>query len=297
MVRGRIKTGLKWFGRAHHRAETEFDRFAQMTRENKTVEFFLTGVFAFSVLAGACLVTGCKAEKQEQKAGDVTSNSAGMKLVYIPAGEFVMGSPINEGGRQGDEMQHTVKLTRPFWIGATEVTQAQWKAVMGVNRSNFAGDDLPAEKLSWKEAEAFCKKLSEKEGVHYRLPSEAEWEYACRAGATGAFAGTGSIDDMGWYSSNSESKTHPVGTKQPNGWGVYDMHGNVSEWCSDIYSADYPQGPVTDPAGAADGKYRAIRGGSWNYFAGGCRCAARSSAPASYQFRHTGFRVVMEVTK
>ena len=258
---------------------------------------FLRAVLVLSVFVTVCLVVGCKAGKQEKKAGDVTFNSAGMKLAYIPAGEFVMGSPIDEGGRQGDEIQHTVKLTRPFWIGATEVTQAQWKAVMGVNRSNFEGDDLPAEKLSWKETEVFCKKLSEKEGMRYRLPTEAEWEYACRAGAAGAFSGTGNIDDMGWYASNSESRTHPVGTKQPNGWGVYDMHGNVSEWCSDIYGADYPQWPVTDPAGAADGKYRVIRGGSWNYFAGGCRCAARSSAPASYQFRHTGFRVVMEVTK
>jgi formylglycine-generating enzyme required for sulfatase activity len=245
----------------------------------------------------AGLQQGGETKQDEKATEDTIVNSIGMKLVYIPAGEFVMGSPINEAGRQGDEMQHAVKLTRPLRIGATEVTQAQWKAVMGVNRSNFAGDDLPAEKLSWKEAEAFCKKLSEKEGVVYRLPTEAEWEYACRAGATGAFSGTGNIDDMGWYASNSEARTHPVGTKKPNGWGLYDMHGNVSEWCSDIYGADYPEGPVADPAGPTEGKYRVIRGGSWNYFAAGCRCAARSSAPASYQFRHTGFRVVMEVTK
>jgi len=258
---------------------------------------FLRAVLVLSVFVTVCLVVGCKDEKQEKKAGDVTVNSAGMKLVYIPAGEFVMGSPLNEEGRQGDELQHTVKLTRPFRIGVSEVTQGQWKALMGINRSHFEGDDLPVEKVSWKEAEVFCEKLSEKEGVRYRLPTEAEWEYACRAGAAGAFSGTGNIDDMGWYASNSEGQTHPAGTKKPNGWGLYDIHGNVSEWCSDIYSADYPEETVIDPTGPAEGKYCVIRGGSWSYFANGCRCAARSSSPASYQFKHTGFRVVMEVTR
>lgn len=258
---------------------------------------FLKVMISFVALACVCLVVGCKAKKQEWKAGEVIVNSLGMKLVYIPAGEFAMGSSVDEKGRQGDELQHIVRLTLPFWIGATEVTQGQWKAVMGINRSHFEGDGLPVEKVSWQDATAFCKKLSEKEGRRYRLPSEAEWEYACRAGATDAFSGTGNIDDMGWYESNSEGRTHPVGTKKPNAWGLYDMHGNVSEWCGDIYAADYPRELVVDPAGAAEGTYRVIRGGSWNYFSGGCRCAARSSAPSSYQFRHTGFRVVMEVTK
>jgi len=218
-----------------------------------------------------------------------------MKLAYIPAGCFDMGSPPDEKGRQTDEFQHRVILTRPFYIAVTEVTQAQWQAVMGDVQCHFKGDNLPVEKVSWYEAVTFCKRLSQKEGKTYRLPTEAEWEYACRAGATGPFAGPGKLDEIGWYRANSKGQTHPVATKKPNAWGLYDMHGNVSEWCSDYYSPDYPQATVTDPVGPAEGKYRVIRGGSWDYFARGCRCAARSSAPPSYQLKQTGLRVVMEL--
>jgi len=166
---------------------------------------------------------------------------------------------------------------------------------MDANRSNFKGNNLPVEKISWRDAVAFCEKLSHKEDRNYRLPTEAEWEYACRAGVTGAFAGTGHLDEMGWYEASSEEKTHPVATKKPNAWGLHDMHGNVSEWCNDLYNADYPQEEVTDPTGPSKGTYMVVRGGSWGHFARGCRSAARSSAPPSYQLRGTGFRVVMEV--
>ncbi|MHC4158824.1 MAG: formylglycine-generating enzyme family protein [Planctomycetota bacterium] len=254
-------------------------------------------VLALLVFAAVCLVLGGETERANIEPGEVMVNSIGMKLAYIPAGEFLMGSPIGEDGRQDDELRHSVKLTRAFRIGVTEVTQAQWELVMGINRSHFKGGELPVEKVSWREAVAFCEKLSEKEGRGYRLATEAEWEYSCRAGATGMFSGSGNIDEMGWYADNGEGQTHEVGGKKANAWGLYDMHGNVSEWCSNIYSSDYPEGTVVDPVGSAEGKYRVIRGGSWSYFAKGCRCAARSSAPASYQFKHTGFRVVMEVSK
>ena len=245
------------------------------------------------VLSG--LVAGCGSEEANTEPGNVVVNSVGMKLAYIPAGEFEMGSPIDEKGRAGDELRHRVKLTRGFRIGVTEVTQGQWEAVMGYNRSNFKGENLPVEKMSWREAVTFCKKLSEKEGRVYRLPTEAEWEYACRAGATGAFAGTGNIDEMAWYADNSEETSHPVGTKAANAWGLSDMHGNVAEWCSDRYGADYPEGEVVDPEGPGEGTYRVVRGGSWSHFVRACRCAARNSVPESYQLRQTGFRVVMEV--
>jgi len=231
----------------------------------------------------------------DEKPGDRITNSIGVQLAWIPAGDFLMGSPYDEPGRQDDEFQHKVTITRPFRIGVTEITQAQWQTVMGINRSQFKGDSLPVEKISWKDAVKFCQKLSEKEGRTYRLPTEAEWEYACRAGGTKRFAGSENIEDIAWYANNSRNTTHPVGSKEPNAWGLYDMTGNVSEWCADYYAPDYPEQAVSDPAGPAEGKYHVIRGGAWDTFLPGCRCAARSSAPASYQFKQTGFRLLLEV--
>jgi len=230
--------------------------------------------------------------------GETITNSIGMKLAYIPAGQFMMGSAVYDPTHQYDEHQHPVRLSKPFFIAVTEVTQEQWHSVMGYNRSAHKGEDLPAEKLSWSEAVEFCQRLEEKEGKKYRLPTEAEWEYACRADDRwGSFSGTGRLDDMGFYDGNSDGTTHRVGTKKANSWGLYDMHGNVAEWCSDFYVADYPTEDVIDPVGPETGTAHVIRGGGWNSFAPACRCAARSSAPASYQYPHTGFRVAMEVTE
>jgi len=259
--------------------------------------FLLVAVLVLAVVGTSNLVTGCRAEKPNTEAGDVIVNSIGVKLAYIPAGVFEMGSGVDESGRQDDELLHRVELTRAFRIGVTEVTQAQWEAIMGFNRSNFKGENLPIEKISWRDVVSFCKKLSEKEGKVYRLPTEAEWEYACRAGSMSRFSGTGDIDDMAWYAENSGDKTHPVGEKGANAWGLYDMHGNVSEWCGDRYRADYPEEDVVDPNGPAEGKYRVVRGGSWSSFERACRCAARSSVPVSYQLKQTGFRVLMEVSE
>jgi formylglycine-generating enzyme required for sulfatase activity len=226
--------------------------------------------------------------------GGVTANSIGMRLAYVPAGEFLMGSPPGEKGREDDETPHRVRLSRPFCIGATEVTQGQWRAVMGQRRGQFEGDSLPVEDISWNDAVEFCKKLSQKEGRTYRLPTEAEWEYACRAGDTGRSWGAARLDEAAWYDENSDGRTHPVARKKPNAWGLYDALGNVAEWCADFFGP-YPAGDATDPAGPAEGKARVVRGGSWASLERGCRAASRASTAAPYQLKFIGFRVVMEL--
>ena len=183
-------------------------------------------------------------------------NSIGMELVKIPAGTFTMGSPANEKDRSDDEKQHQVTISKDFYLGKYEVTQAQWTAVMGNNPSNFKGENLPVETVSWEDAQEFIKKLNAKgEGI-YRLPTEAEWEYAARGGTTGAYYGN--VNDIGWFTDNSGGKTHPVGQKQANGFGLYDTSGNVWEWCSDWYG-EYPSGSLTDPTGATSGSIRVNR--------------------------------------
>lgn len=205
-----------------------------------------------------------------------------LEMVWCPPGTFTMGS---NDGDSDERPVHQVTLTKGFWIGKTEVTQAQWKSVMGNNPSDHEGDDLPVECVSWDDCMEFCKKTG------LELPTEAQWEYACRAGSTGPYAGTGNLDDMGWYGGNSGRQTHPVGTKQPNAWGLYDMHGNVWEWCADWYG-DYPSGAVTDPKGASSGSYRVWRGGSWGNDAASCRSAGRNDGyyPSS-RYDNLGFRL------
>ncbi len=186
---------------------------------------------------GLALYRKLKRELLPTDVGQVLINSFEMKFTYIPSGNFKMGSPSNEFGHDNDmESQCQVRLSHAFLMQTTEVTQEQWEAVMGNNPSHFKGEaNLPVENVSWNDAIAFCQKLSQRDGLTYRLPTEAEWEYACRAGRTGTYGGTGRLDDMGWYDANSDKKTHPVGQKQANAWGLYDMHGNVKEWCSDWY--------------------------------------------------------------
>ena len=225
---------------------------------------------------------------------EAITNSVGMKMILLPAGEFTMGSVPGESGRAHDEFAHEVVISKPFYIASTEVTQKQWKEVMGFENCNFKGDNLPVEKVSWKQAMEFCKKLSEKEGKIYSLPSEAQWEYACRAGAKESFGGVGNLDEMGWYFDNSSKATHLVGNKKANSWGLYDMHGNVAEWCLDDYQSDYPADKVTDPVVTDDGKYKVFRGGAWSHFNRAARCAARSCAPVSYQLKYVGLRVIIQ---
>jgi formylglycine-generating enzyme required for sulfatase activity len=187
---------------------------------------------------------------------------------------------------------HEVTLSRPYYLGKYEVTQEQYQQVTGTNPSNFKGRDLPVETVSWDEAQAFCKKIGERTGESVRLPSEAEWEYACRAGTrTRFYSGDADADleSVAWYDANSSGKTHPVGGKASNAWGVHDMHGNAWEWCADWFEA-YKAEAVTDPQGPPQGANRVLRGGSWDYAPGGCRSALRWFDPDGRDF--IGFRVV-----
>ena len=205
-----------------------------------------------------------------------------MEMAWCPAGRFAMGS----NDRGSDERPvHEVTLTKGFWMAKTEVTQAQWKSVMGNNPSNHEGDNLPVECVSWFDCQEFCEKTG------LSLPTEAEWEYACREGAgiTTDYAGT--LDDMGWYDRNSGGETHPVGQKRPNYWGLHDMHGNVWEWCADWYGG-YPSGAVTDPTGAGSGDFRVLRGGCFSYYAWYCRSAHRSWYDPGIGIDFSGFRPV-----
>ncbi|MDO4571257.1 MAG: formylglycine-generating enzyme family protein, partial [Planctomycetia bacterium] len=161
---------------------------------------------------------------------------------WCPAGEFMMGSPSGEKGRYNDEKQHRVTLTQGFWMLETQVTQRMWQSVMGNNPSKWKGANLPVEQVSWNDCVKFCEKISELSGLKIQLPTEAQWEYACRAGTMGAYAGN--LGSMAWYDSNSGGRTHEVKTKQPNAWGLYDMHGNVWEWCSDWYG-EYVESPTS----------------------------------------------------
>jgi len=224
-------------------------------------------------------------------------NGVALEMVWIPPGTFTMGSPESEQGRDNDEKEHRVTLTKGFWMGKFEVTQEQWQAVMGNNPSEFKGAKLPVEQVSWDDCQSFLQNLNRVSGIgrrvslgQFRLPTEAEWEYACRAGRTVPYAGDLAV--MGWYDKISESKTHPGGQKQPNAWGLYDMHGNVWEWCQDR-GGDYPGCAVTDPEGALSGSFRVFRGGSWDFTAVGCRSANRLRYVPIYRYDDLGVRVVL----
>jgi formylglycine-generating enzyme required for sulfatase activity len=184
-----------------------------------------------------------------------------VQLVFVPAGNFMMGSEDND-----DELPvHEVTFKKGFYIGKYEITQAQWQAVMGDNPSTFKNcDNCPVENVSWLDVQSFLKKLNESnDSFKYRLPSEAEWEYACRAGTTGSYAGP--VAELAWFDENSESKTQPVGSKAPNAFGIYDMHGNVWEWCEDVRRQNYDGAPNDGSAWSSDSvtAQRIARGGSW----------------------------------
>ena len=237
---------------------------------------------------------------------------AAMEMVWCPPGSFTMGSPKGEGNRQtwfepskevaflqdagalpeeGDfENLHPVTLTKGFWMARTEVTQAQWESVMGNNPSRHAGDgNLPVEQVSIKDARKFCRKAG------LQLPTEAEWEYACRAGTTGPYAGSGSLDAMGWYEANGGDQTHPAGQKAPNAWGLLDMHGNVEEWCEDKYQWDLGSSAATDPCCKNPGRrnYDLTRGGSYRDGAAACRSACRDYTLPTVKYWTIGFRPVV----
>jgi eukaryotic-like serine/threonine-protein kinase len=226
-----------------------------------------------------------------------------IEMVWIPPGTFIMGSPPGEERLYDNQKQHEVTISKGFWMGKYEVTQAQWKAVMGSNPSVFKGDNLPVENLSWNDCQEFIKKLNARGEGRFRLPTEAEWEYACRAGTTTPFyfGSTISTDQVnydgiqGVYGAGRKGvfrrQTTDVGSFEANAWGLYDMHGNVWEWCQDRYGV-YSSGTVTDPMGATSDRRRVLRGGGWNSAPVGCRSANRGRHPPATRSDDYGLRVV-----
>ena len=242
------------------------------------------------------------------------SNTVNLDMIWIEPGTFLMGSPEGELGRN-NEIQHEVTLTKEYWIGKYEVTQAQYETIMASNPSMFKGDDMPVDNISWDHAMSFCKALTEiektagrlPEGYEYTLPTEAQWEYACRAGTTTALnsgknlSSVGAcpeMDEVGWYAGNSEGVFQSVGQKKANAWGLYDMHGNVQEWCLDWYEENYPTSAVTDPQGPNSGSERIYRGGDWSQWAYSCRSANRGHAAQNHSVNgYVGFRVALAPVK
>ena len=229
----------------------------------------------------------------------------GIEMLWVKPGSFSMGSPVSEAKRNDDEAQYQVTLTKGFYLGKHEVTQAQWEQVMGSNPSEFKGADRPVEKVSWGDAVAFCKKLTETErragrlqdGMDYQLPTEAQWEYACRAGTTWAFSwGNTVIASNANYDATAINQTRDVGQYAPNPWGFFDMHGNVGEWCADWYG-NYPSGAVRDPVGPETGSARVARGGSWRNDGMELPSARRGTNSPSGRHNNLGFRVGLRANK
>jgi formylglycine-generating enzyme required for sulfatase activity len=286
----------------------------------KAIKAFLALFFLILTVSGALAAE--TTNKPEMK---TLKNSIGMTFVYIKPGTFMMGSPASETGRDNDETQHQVTLTRGFYIGETEVTVGQWRTFArdagyrteaetgGGAKTCIEGkwekkegtywdnpgfaqsDNHPVTCVSWNDAQEFIRRLNQKEGgSRYRLPTEAEWEYAARSGdRQEQYAGTdneSNLGDYAWYEGNSGSKTHSVGQKRPNGLGLYDMSGNVWEWVQD-WKGDYPSDSVTDPAGPLSGLRRVSRGGGWLRDAGLCRSADRNDSTPDYRVSLIGFRL------
>jgi formylglycine-generating enzyme required for sulfatase activity len=243
-----------------------------------------------------------------------------LAMVYVPPGRFVMGSPESEPGHLPDERQHDVVLTQGFWLGRTEVTQRQWAAVMkrtvqeqralaegerrdaqsAVSALPGEGPEHPIHYVAWDEAAEFCRRVNTLEseqgrvpaGYGYWLPTEAQWEYACRAGSGGPHGAGGALDEMAWYASNADGVTHPVATKAPNAWGLFDMQGNVREWCADYYG-EYARGTVIDPYGPEAGDGRVARGGALGDPEQSCRAAQRSYVPGNRRHPGLGLRLAL----
>ena len=236
--------------------------------------------------------------RPQETSGGTTTNAQGrpemsvdlgsghrMTLVQIAAGTFMMGSNT---GDSNEKPAHEVTISHDFWMGKYDVTQDQWQAVMGRNPSTCRGADLPVEQVSWDDCQQFLSRLNAQGKGTFRLPTEAEWEYACRAGTTGERYGD--LDAIAWYAGNSGTTSHPVGQKQANAFGLYDMNGNVWQWCQD-WKGGYPSDSVTDPQGPYNGSYRVLRGGSWADAAAFARSAGRFNSPPVYRGLGLGFRV------
>ena len=273
-------------------------------------------------MAVLSLIMGCKRDKPNQQPTSDNQNiqldyptpdkyyinTVDIKLAYIPPGEFMMGSPTTELARSEVEgPQHLVRITHGFYISTTEITQSQYSEIMIENPSRFIGQNNPVERVLWNEAVEFCKKLSKKEGRIYRLPTEAEWEYVCRADTTTPFhtGQTISTDQANFhgeivYGDNpkgiNRNNTLPVGSFSPNDFGIYDMHGNVWEWCNDWFDDNYyDKSPTSDPQGPSSGKNHVLRGGSYFFAARPCRSAFRLKYDPIMGKVSFGFRIVLEM--
>lgn len=249
---------------------------------------FLMAVFIFIVSTGFC------------SNETFVIKDLNLELVKCPAGSFMMGRAEEEGGYVDDsEKLHFVTITKPFYIGKYEVTQSQYESIMKKNPSHFKDINNPVETVSWEDAKLFCDKLNFKylnilpEGYKFALPTESQWEYACRAGTHTRFNNNASIDEIAWNSFNSNKTTHIVGQKKPNAWGIYDMHGNVREWCRDWFDF-YPNEDIKDPTGPSSGSIRVSRGGSWKDMDIFCDSAFRHHSCFDDDFtNYTGFRVAL----
>ena len=263
---------------------------------------------ALGLIAGLWGLVGFCGVMADDQAPRQLTNSIGMELVLIPAGQFTMGATPEQVGADADETPREVKITQAFHLGVHEVTQEQYERVMGHNPGYFREQVIqsessarnPVENVTWEDAVEFCRRLSElpeekRAGRGYRLPTEAEWEYACRAGSTSAYSygdSTEPLADHGWFAGNAEDRSQPVGTRKPNAWGLYDMHGNVWEWCADWY-APYNAADVDSPRGPDQGTLRVLRGGGWYDEATECRAADRRWSDPTVGSDCDGFRVVL----
>jgi formylglycine-generating enzyme required for sulfatase activity len=264
------------------------------------------------ILVGGGLVmcAGCGSDEAAPVELEEYTNSIGMTFKLVPAGEYQMGndkqrdalaaeipgSSPSDFGRE--DPAHPVRITKPFFLCAKEVTQEQYQKVVGSNPAENSSPQNPVENVSWTDAELFCKRLSEKEKRTYRLPTEAEWEYACRAGSTTEFHfgdDPATLPEHAWFAGNSGKKSHPVGEKKPNAWGFLDMNGNVSEWCQDWFAAEYYESSEkSDPKGPYSGSGRVHRGGSFESPVAKCRSTPRFKELPTYKSPALGFRVVLE---
>ena len=268
-------------------------------------KFLSFAAFALMLVATCVSFTACGGDDDDEKGDDtpkfqnqtITVDGVSFKMIAVEGGTFLMGSPESDTEANDNEKpQHEVTLSN-YYIGETEVTQELWEAVMGSNPSYFVGANLPVEKVSWNDCQEFIGKLNAQTGKTFRLPTEAEWEYAARGGKKSkgyTYSGSNTIDDVAWYVDNSGATTHEVGKKRANELGIYDMSGNVWEWCQDWYGKTYYENsPSTDPLGPDSGSNRVGRGGSWWSFAGYCRVANRSWGSPGNRDGLLGFRLAL----
>lgn len=278
---------------------------------NRTGFARLGKILACLLLCALCPV-GCKSKAELKPRGTTPGELLTVKVgdeiltfSWIPRGRFLMGSPSGETSREEDEEQVEVKISDGFWLARMETTQATWQSVMGNNPADFDSNPThPVETVSWEDCQKFLAAIQKySPSAHWRfdLPTEAQWEYACRAGSPFPF--TDNLENVAWHLNNARGRTHPVGTKSPNPWGLHDMHGNVAEWCSSLYARELPafkekDEPETSPTDdtALEANFRVIRGGSWDS-AWACRAAARNSDSPSLKINRVGFRIALVPVK